>query len=110
MKISNNLGKYLPIYYSEALNIIDKVIINYGDWLNGFAVFFPIFVEIYGQSELDWNVSMGALERYTQCASSELAVRSFIIKDETRMMKQMLEWSRVSVKLKEPYYNAAEAL
>lgn len=94
MKISYNLGKYLPTNYSEAINIIDKVVINYGDWLNGFAGFFPIFVEIYGQGELDWNVSMGALERYTQYASSELAVRAFIIKDETRMMKQMQEWSK----------------
>lgn len=94
MKISNNLGKYLPANYSEAINIIDKIVMNYGDWLNGFAGFFPSFVELYGQSESDWDVSMWALKRYTRYASSELAVRAFIIKDETRMMKQMLEWSK----------------
>lgn len=37
---------------------------------------------------------MGALERYTQYASSELAVRAFILKDEQRMMAKMVEWSR----------------
>lgn len=94
IRISDNLGKYLPIKYSEAIGVIDKVVMNYGDWLDGFAGFFPIFVEIYGQSESDWNVSMEALARYTQYASSELAVRSFIIKDEKRMMKQMVEWSK----------------
>lgn len=62
--------------------------------MDGFCGFFPIFVESYGQEEADWDVSMGALERYTQYASSELAVRSFIIKNEERMMVQMLAWSR----------------
>lgn len=37
---------------------------------------------------------MEAPERYTQYASSEFAVRSFIIKDEKQMMRRMLEWSK----------------
>lgn len=37
---------------------------------------------------------MEALERYTPYASSEFAVRSFIMKDQKRMMKQMLIWSK----------------
>lgn len=94
IKISDNLGQYLPAKYSEAISIIDKIVMNYGNWLDGFAGFFPIFVEIYGQHEADWDMSMGALARYTQYASSELAVRAFIIKDEKRMMKQMIEWSK----------------
>ena len=92
-KISVNLGKYLPKTYSEAINIIDKVVMNYGDWLHGFAGFFPTFVEIYGQDISNWDISMKALERYTLYSSSEFAVRAFIIRDENRMMKQMLEWS-----------------
>lgn len=94
IQISTNLGKYLPANYCEAVGIIDKVVMNYGSWLDGFGGFFPIFVEIYGQNESDWDVSMEALERYTQYASSELAVRSFIIKNENRMMAQMIAWSK----------------
>ncbi len=94
MQISTNMGKYLPADYSEAIGIIDKVVMNYGSWLDGFGAFFPVFVEIFGQDEMNWDVSMGALERYTQYASSELAVRSFIINNEERMMAQMFDWSK----------------
>lgn len=92
-KISCMLGKYLPTNYIEAIRIIDKVVMKYGTWLDGFCGFFPTFIEIYGQNEEDWDVSIEALERYTPYASSELAVRAFIIKDEKRMMAQMLTWS-----------------
>ena len=92
-KISEVLGKYLPQEYSEAIGVIDKVVMNYGTWLDGFCAFFPVFVEIYGQDEKDWDVSMGALARYTQYSSSEFAVRPFIIKHEAKMMAQMYEWS-----------------
>ena len=93
-KIAVNLGKYLPQDYATAIGIIDKVVMNYGTWLEGFVWFFPTFVEIFGQDEKDWDVSMGALERYTRYASSELAVRPFIIKHEKRMMEQMYAWSK----------------
>ena len=53
IKISDNLGQYLPAKYSEAISIIDKIVMNYGNRLDGFAEFFPIFVEIYGQHEAD---------------------------------------------------------
>jgi len=93
-QISINLGKYLPAEYSAAIGVIDKVVVNYGSWLDGFGGFFPIFVELYGQDEINWELSIAALERYTQYASSELAVRPFIMKHEERMMAQMLAWSR----------------
>ena len=94
IKISVNLGKYLPPDYKTAISIIDQVVMNYGTWLDGFVGFFPIFVEIYGQDEENWDVSMAALARYTQYASSELAVRAFIINHEERMMTQMYAWSK----------------
>ena len=94
IKISTTLGKYLPADYNASIGIIDKVVMNYGTWLNGFVGFFPIFVEIYGQDEKNWDVSMSALARYTQYASSEFAVRSFIINHEERMMEQMYAWSK----------------
>ena len=92
--ISENLGKYLPSNYKDAIQIIDQVVMNYGNWLTGFVGFFPIFVEIYGQDSENWDISMKALANYTQYASSEFAVRSFIIKDEKRMIKQMLKWAK----------------
>ena len=93
-KVSANLGKYLPEDYKTAIGIIDKIIANYGDGLNGFAWFFPLFVELYGQDEENWDVSIAALERYTPYATAEMAVRPFIIKHEARMMAQMYAWSK----------------
>ena len=93
-KIATNLGRHLPADYSAAISVIDKIVMNYGTWLDGFGWFFPIFVELYGQDESNWDISMGALERYTIYASSELAVRPFIIKHEERMMAQMYTWSK----------------
>jgi len=93
-RVSVMLGKYLPEDYSAAIGIIDKVAMNYGDWLDGFVGFFPIFVEVYGQDETNWDISMNALANYTQYASSEFAVRAFIINNEERMMAQMYAWSK----------------
>ena len=90
--ISENLGKYLPTEYEAAIGVIDKVVMNYGTWLNGFVGFFPVFVEMFGQDEENWDISMAALARYTPYASSELAVRAFIIANEARMMEQMNAW------------------
>lgn len=93
-RISTILGRYLPTEYGAAIGIIDKVVMNYGTWLDGFCGFFPIFIEIYGQGEANWDISMAALARYTPYASSEIAVRPFIIKHEERMMAQMALWAK----------------
>lgn len=96
-QITINLGKYLPEDYEHALAIIDKVIDNYPVGFNDFTLmYFPDFVEVYGQSECHWNLSMGALQKYTISSSSEFAVRSFIIKCEERMMEKMTVWSKHS--------------
>lgn len=91
-KISQGLGKYLPEDYEEALSILDQVI---ADCPSGFfGIIFPDFVEVYGQNEKDWDLSIAALERYTPYSSAEFAVRPFIIQHEERMMAQMYTWSR----------------
>lgn len=77
-RIGTILGKYLPTEYETTIGIIDKVVMNYGNWLNGFCGFFPISIEIYGQDEINWDISMNALARYTPYASSEIAVLSLI--------------------------------
>jgi 3-methyladenine DNA glycosylase AlkC len=92
--ITVNLRRYLPSDYPTAISIIDKVVTNYGTWLEPLGWFFPTFVEFYGQDEKYWDISISALARYTEFASSEFAVRPFIIKHQTRMMKQMYAWSK----------------
>ena len=91
-QISTNLGKYLPADYKTAISICDEVIKNSDDFYCLFV--FPDFVEVYGQDDADWDISIGALERFTQYGSSEFAVRPFIINHEERMMAQMYAWSK----------------
>jgi len=90
-KITENMKEYLPQDYAEALRIMDKVISECDPF---FKLCFPTYVEIYGQDEANWDLSMQAMELYTQYSSSEFAVRPFIIKHEKRMMEQMLAWSK----------------
>jgi len=93
-QITLNLGKFLPSDYVQSISIIDQVIKHHGTWLEAFSMYFPDFVEVFGQEEAHWDVSIAALERYTMHASAEFAVRPFIIKHEERMMAQMMAWSK----------------
>ncbi|MDR1828078.1 MAG: DNA alkylation repair protein [Methylobacteriaceae bacterium] len=88
-KITMSLGGYLPANYGEALAILEKAVAVFP-----LAFFFPDFVEVFGQDETDWDLSIGALERNTRLFSSEFAVRPFIVKHEARMMAQMYAWSK----------------
>jgi len=90
-QICKGLGKYLPADYKEALDIIDKVIVKHSS-LEIFCI--PNFIEVFGQDEKNWDLSIAAMERYTQYASCEFAVRPFIIGHEKRMMAQMYAWSK----------------
>lgn len=90
-RITISLGKYLPMKYEEALGIlflIDEECIGFP------YMFFPDFVEVNGQDEKDWELSMKALQRFTMRSSSEFAVRPFIIRHPKRMMEQMYAWSK----------------
>ena len=91
-QITVKLRDFLPADYAKAIGVIDQVIAKYGTWLEGFgAMYFPDFVEMYGLD--DWEVSVAALARYTPHASSEFAVRPFILRDPTRMVAQMYTWA-----------------
>lgn len=93
-QITVNLGRYLPTDYKQAIGIINQVVAGYPAGHNDNAlIFFPDFVEVYGQDECYWDLSMSALERYTILSTAEFAVRPFIIKDERRMMRQMAAWA-----------------
>ncbi|PWW02804.1 3-methyladenine DNA glycosylase AlkC [Paenibacillus cellulosilyticus] len=89
-QIASVLGKHLPDLYADAIDVLFQI----DEQCVGFPyLFFPDFVEVYGAAEDDWELSMRALERFTARSSAEFAIRSFIVSDPARAMKQMLEWS-----------------
>ena len=88
-KITLGLSEYLPTNFSEALSILEQALVGFP-----IAFFFPDFIEVYGQDEENWDISINALARNTVYWSSEFAVRTFIINDEKRMMAKMYEWSK----------------
>jgi len=92
-QITQNLGKFLPQNYPAAIAVINEAIKPYTNWLDGFCLYFQDFVELYGQDEDNWDISIKAIETYTRYASGEFAVRPFIINHEERMMAQMRAWS-----------------
>lgn len=92
-RITETLGTYLPARYEQALAVLYEV----DKECTGFPyLIFPDFVEVYGQAEEHWALSVAALERFTQGSSAEFAVRPFLLRDPQRMMEQMLIWSRHS--------------
>lgn len=93
-QITLNLAKYLPADYKEVLAIFDRVVDGYSSGIFIFGFSFPDFVEVYGQDDAHWDLSMSALEKYTIYWSAEFAVRSFIIRREERMMAQMQAWAK----------------
>lgn len=92
-RISSTLGNLLPRRYEAALDILLAI----SDSCEGFPyLFFPDFVALYGLSESNWELSMAALENFTQKSSAEFAIRSFIMSDPERAMNQMSRWAKHS--------------
>ena len=92
--ITIHLGKHLPDDYAQALAILDEVVAGYPPGHNDNAlIYYPDFVEVFGQDERHWDLSMAALVRYTKISTAEFAVRPFIVNHEKRMMRQMGVWA-----------------
>ncbi|MEK5061780.1 hypothetical protein BK126_24720 [Paenibacillus sp. FSL H7-0326] len=88
--ITNVLGALLPERYEEAIDILLEV----NRHCSGFPyLILPDYVEVFGQADEHFELSMRALETFTQHSSAEFAVRPFIIQHPERMMKQMRAWS-----------------
>jgi len=86
--ISQTLHEFLPDNYSKAINILKPASKKF----SGFEyMFFQDYVELYGMD--NFNESMSALECFTKYASSEFAVRPFIVKYPKKMMRQMEKWA-----------------
>ena len=93
-RITLHLGKYLPSDYAQALGILNEVIAGYPEGHNDNAlIYFPDFVEVFGQDKQHWELSMAALESFTRISTAEFAVRPFIISNEKPMMEQMALWA-----------------
>lgn len=82
------LQQHLPADYKKAISILKPVSAHFSGFEN---MFFQDFVECFGLN--DFETSIPALEHFTKYSSSEFAVRAFILQDEKRMMRQMLEWA-----------------
>jgi 3-methyladenine DNA glycosylase AlkC len=89
--ITIGLRHQLPSDYRLALEIVRKTAPELSDF-SFETMIFPDFVEVYGLE--DWDVSLPALEQFTQQSSAEFAVRPFILHDQQPMMKHMLVWAR----------------
>jgi 3-methyladenine DNA glycosylase AlkC len=89
-RISEVLGEYLPNDFEDALQVLYSV----SESCSGFPyLFFPDFVETFGQVEKHFEVSMNALELFTKHSSSEFAIRPFLLREPERVMEYMMTWS-----------------
>lgn len=86
--VTRCLHETLPQEYPEALAILLEIAPSSG----GFdALVLPDYVECYGLD--DWDRSLPALAFFTRFASSELAIRPFIIQDPERALEYLCSWA-----------------
>jgi 3-methyladenine DNA glycosylase AlkC len=89
--IAVSIRPHLPDDYAAALQIMRQAAPGVdGGGMSLWA--FNDFVEEYGVDDPD--LSLPALEQFTELASSEFAVRPFIVEYPERMATQMLAWAR----------------
>ncbi|MDI3326799.1 DNA alkylation repair protein [Pontibacterium granulatum] len=86
--IRHCLHQALDMPYEKAITVLMEVAPEFGGYE---ALFFPDFVEAYGQQH--WDLSMEAMQWLTRFSSAEFAVRPFIQNDPIKMMAQMQAWS-----------------
>ncbi len=87
--ITHAINQHLQVPYTQQIEILSSIAHHFTGFI---AIVFPDFVEVYGLDEPD--ISIPALELFTQYSSSEFAVRPFIIRHEKRMVKQHLKWAK----------------
>ena len=83
------LHKHIPLPYPEQVKILSAAAPQFKGFI---AMFFPDFIEVYGLD--DFDISVKALEHFTQYSSSEFAVRPFIVKYPKQMLAQHKKWAQ----------------
>jgi 3-methyladenine DNA glycosylase AlkC len=84
------LHHFMPKEYPKAIGILSEAIPALS--VHNFAnLVFPDYVEQYGLEELE--LSLDALELFTQYGSSEFGIRPFIKKYERSVMQRMQDWA-----------------
>lgn len=91
-RISECFHATIDLEFPDVVRILKVVAPHFEGSLAG--IIFPDYIEVYGLH--DWDVSIAALEYFTQYSTSEFAVRPFVMKDQEKMMNQFLSWSRHS--------------
>ncbi|MFY0654686.1 MAG: DNA alkylation repair protein [Cyclobacteriaceae bacterium] len=86
--ISTCLGDFLP-EYTKAVQLLMEVAHKFGDFT---SMVFSEYVEVYGMDHPE--LSLDAMELFTQHSSAEFAIRPFIIRYEKLAMERMLQWSK----------------
>lgn len=93
--LSYVLHKHLPFSYKkqceEIIKIVHELKKNHKEQSFEY-MFLPDFIEKFGQNDL--STSLVAIEEITQFTSCEFAIRPFLIRNQTTVMKQMLKWSQ----------------
>lgn len=86
--IAHQLHSFISLSYKDALVVIKNIAENFTGYE---GMFTPAFVELYGIDE--FSDSIDALAYITQFASSEFAVRPFIVQYPEKMHSILLDWS-----------------
>ncbi len=90
-RITTTLAKFLPSNYPDALNILLEI---KHDCYGFEYMIFPDFVEVFGLNEEHYDISINALINFTEHASSEFAIRQFIVLYQEQTMKHMLNMTK----------------
>lgn len=88
--ISLSLHQVLKLPYAKAIPLLKKVIAE-REGLSLERMFFPDYVELFGSSDL--KLSLEALAHFTSYASSEFAIRPFIIRHPATVIARMQVWA-----------------
>lgn len=88
--IALSLSKLLGLPFAETMDLFKKVI-SEREGYDLERMFFPDYVEVFGQKELE--VSLDALAFFTTYASSEFAIRPFIAAHQDIVLDRMMQWA-----------------
>ncbi len=81
-------NQLIPGTYPDQIEVLRKIAKGYSGFT---AILFSDFVEVYGREH--WDLSIKAMEEFTQICTAEFAVRPYFMMDFERMVQQHQRWS-----------------